>query len=72
FVIVSPALSSKRRRVIRAVDLESLFSETDSPVVGKTPSDVITVVTEIASLKGVSIEDAGETITKSIKDYFYI
>lgn len=71
-VSVPPVDSSRRRRALREIGIESIVAETDSPAVGKTPLDVIKVVSDIAVLKGVSTEEAGAEITKTIKEYFYI
>ena len=71
-VSVPPVDSSRRRRALREIGIESIVAETDSPAVGKTPLDVIKVVSDIAVLKGVSTEEAGAETTKTIKEYFYI
>lgn len=71
-VSIPPIESGKRKRVIKALELNSIVAETDSPAVGKSPADVIKVVEKIAELKGISSDEAGERITKTIKEYFYI
>ncbi len=71
-VSIPPIESSRRKRVIKALDLNSIVAETDSPVVGRSPADVIGVIEKIAWLKGISSVEAGERITKTIKEYFYI
>ncbi len=71
-VSIPPAMTSKRKRAVSAIDISSIAAETDSPVVGKTPADVVGVVSSIAAIKGIGTYDAAEIITKNIKDYFYI
>ncbi|HUB92408.1 MAG TPA: TatD family hydrolase [Candidatus Saccharimonadales bacterium] len=71
-VSIPPIESGRRKRVIKELDLSSIVAETDSPAVGKSPADVVKVVAKIAELKGVSPDEAGERMTKTIKEYFYI
>ncbi|MDE1823660.1 MAG: TatD family hydrolase, partial [Candidatus Micrarchaeota archaeon] len=56
-ISIPPAESSKRKRVIKELDLSSMAFETDSPVVGKDPTDVAKVVRLVADLKGFSFEE---------------
>jgi TatD DNase family protein len=71
-VSIPPIESSRMKRVIKELDLSTIVAETDSPAVGKSPSDVIKVVEKIAELKGITPDEAGERITNTIKEYFYI
>lgn len=71
-ISIPPGESGKRKRVIKTIELNSIVAETDSPAAGESPADVVKVIELIASLKGINPEEAGEAITKTIKDYFYI
>lgn len=71
-ISIPPGESSRRKRVIKAIGLNSIVAETDSPAVGKSPADVVKVIQQIAELKRITLEEAGEQITKTIKEYFYI
>ena len=48
------------------------MAETDAPVMGKCPADVVKVIGQIAKIKALDPDEAGERITKTIKEYFYI
>ncbi len=69
---IPPLESSRLKRVIRTVDVESLVAETDAPFVGKKPTDSINVVRKISEFKGKGFEDVGFIIKQTIKDYFGI
>ncbi len=71
-ISIPPALTSKRKRVIKELSLSSLVVETDSPVVGKTPDDVIEVCREIAEIKGVGLEEVAARTTENIRRLFSI
>ena len=71
-VSIPPIESGRLVRTIKALDIDSIVAETDSPVVGKYPSDVIGVIEKIAALKGISAIEAGEKMTKTLKEYFYV
>lgn len=71
-VSIPPIESGRLKRVIKVLDMDSIVAETDSPVVGKFPSDVVGVIEKIASLKGISTVEAGEKMTKTLKEYFYV
>ena len=71
-VSIPPIESSRLKRVIRVLDIDSIVAETDSPAVGKEPSDVLSVIEKVALLKGISTVEAGERMTKTIKEYFYV
>ena len=69
-ISIPPLESSRFKRVIAAVDLESIVCETDFPAVGKTPCDVIKTIENIAKIKNKDITSIGDSITETIKDYF--
>ncbi len=71
-ISIPPAQTEKRKRVIKEVNLKSIVAETDSPVVGKTPADVIGVCETIAQVKGVSLEEVAAQTTENIRRLFYI
>ncbi len=71
-ISVPPVESSRRKRAIKEVELESLVVESDSPAVGKNPGEVVIALERIALLKGVPTDEVGERVTKTIKEYFYI
>jgi TatD DNase family protein len=71
-ISIPPAWTGKRKRIIKEVGLNSLVAETDSPIVGKTPADVVGVCEAIAKLKGVSLEEVATETTENIRRLFYI
>ncbi len=71
-ISVPPVESSRRKRAIKEVELDSLVVESDSPAVGRSPADVLFALERIALLKGISTDEVGERVTKTIKEYFYI
>ena len=72
FISIPPADTGKRRRIIKEVGIGSLVVETDSPVVGRTPADVIGVCETIAKVKGITLEEAAATTTENIRRLFFI
>jgi TatD DNase family protein len=72
FISIPPAETGKRKKVIKAVGLDSIVVETDSPIVGKTPADVIKVCEFIALIKGVGVEDVAARTTENIRRLFFI
>jgi TatD DNase family protein len=71
-ISIPPAWTGKRKRIIKEVSLNSIVVETDSPIVGKMPADVIGVCETIAKLKGVSLEEVATKTTENIRRLFYI
>jgi len=71
-ISIPPSESGKRRRVINALDINSLAAETDSPAVGKNPIDVIRVVQYIAGIKQIPFEEASACTTENVKKLFSI
>lgn len=71
-VSISPGDSSRKKRVIKAVDITSIVTETDSPIVGKSPVDVVKVAETIAKLKGIGVAEAAEQTRKNVREFFYI
>jgi len=71
-ISIPPVETGRRKRVIKNTSLNSIVAETDSPVVGKTPADVLDVCKGIAETKGASLEDVAEATTENIRRHFYI
>ena len=71
-ISIPPVESSRRKRVIQAVGIESLVVETDSPVVGKSPLDVIKTAQWIAGIKGIGYDEVSAQMTKNVKNLFLI
>jgi TatD DNase family protein len=71
-ISIPPLESSKRKKVIKEVSMQTLMVESDSPVVGKAPIDVEKALAMIADLKGVSFDVAAATITANTKKFFNI
>ncbi len=71
-ISLPPIESGRMKRVIKSIDIDTICAETDSPVVGKSPSDVRQVIKKVSELKNIPFDYAGERITETIKDYFYI
>lgn len=71
-ISIPPFESSKRKRVIKALEMKNIVAETDSPAVGKSPSDVSAVLKMIAEIKGISFEEAAHGATETLKELFYI
>ena len=69
-ISIPPAESSKRKRVINALSISNISVETDSPVVGKSPLDVIRTVEWISELKGLSFNETSARITENVKKLF--
>ncbi len=69
-ISIPPIESSRRRRVINALSIDSIAVETDSPVVGKSPLDVIRIVEWIAEIKGIPFGEASLRIMENIKRLF--
>ena len=71
-ISIPPVETGRRKRVIKNIGLSNLVAETDSPVVGKTPADVLDVCKKIAEIKGASLEDVAASTTENIRRHFYI
>lgn len=71
-ISIPPVETSRRKRVIKSTSINNIVAETDSPVVGKDPTDVVKVCGTIASLKRMSVEDVAYATTENIRRLFYI
>ncbi len=71
-ISISPGDSSKKRRVIKAVDINNIVAETDSPIVGKSPADVVAVVEAVAKIKAIDVAEAAQRTRRNVREFFYI
>lgn len=71
-ISIPPIESSRRKRVINSLQLSNIVVETDSPVVGKTPIDVIKTVGWISQIKGLTFKDTAVGTTQNVKKLFNI
>ncbi|MEM3841373.1 MAG: TatD family hydrolase, partial [Candidatus Micrarchaeaceae archaeon] len=67
----APPLDTKKRaEAIRDFPLELLMAETDSPVIGKAPYDVIKSIEFITAAKGLRYEETARAITFNTNKFF--
>ncbi len=71
-ISIPPLESSRRKKIISALKLDDIVVETDSPVVGKSPIDVIKTVGWIAEIKGLDFKNAAHGVTQNVKRLFSI
>ncbi len=73
YLLSFPPLSSGRRnRIIKMLPLNNIVTETDSPFVGKDPTEVAKTLELISKIKGVSVEDVAYAIAQNIRNLFNI
>ncbi len=72
FMSVPPVETSKRKRAINAMPLSNIMTETDSPVVGKSPMDVSISLGMIANTKKIDYNEAAIVIMNNTKAFFNI
>ncbi len=71
-VSIPVALNSNRKKVIKHLGIDNLVVETDSPVVGHSPSEVKGTIELISKMKSVSFYDVASMTTANLKRFFYI
>jgi TatD DNase family protein len=71
-ISIPPIESSRRKRVINKLSIDSIVVETDSPAVGKSPLDVIKVVELVSEIKGIPFNETSMRITHNVKKLFSI
>lgn len=71
-ISIPPTNLEARKQIIKAVDISNIVAETDAPVAGKEPSDVIRVVEMIALAKEISFGDAAQRTAENVRRFFYI
>ena len=71
-ISVPPLDSKKRERAIKTVGIQSIVTETDAPVAGLKPVDVVKSVDIIAKAKNMTFAEAAFAATENIRKFFYI
>ncbi len=71
-ISIPPALTTKRKVVIKYTDISNLMAESDSPVVGKSPKEVDISVQMVANIKEIPFDRAAEALTLNTKRFFNI
>ncbi len=71
-ISIPPLESNKRSKAIKAVSIENLMTESDSPVVGDSPAAVERSVGMIASAKQAPFNDVAWTTAANAKRFFGI
>ena len=71
-ISIPTAITSNRKKVIKHLGIDNIVVETDSPVVGRSPSDVKGTIELISKMKNISFYDVASMITKNLKRFFYI
>ncbi|MCL4379018.1 MAG: TatD family hydrolase [Candidatus Marsarchaeota archaeon] len=69
-ISVPPIESSKRKRVIAMMPIESLMAESDSPVVGQNPKSVEKPIRYIAGIKRMPFEQVAAALVANTKRFF--
>ena len=72
YISIPPVETSKRKRAIAQMPMNLIMSETDAPVVGKTPLDVAKSVDMIAKVKGIQYNDAALVTLENAHRFFNI
>lgn len=71
-ISIPPGESSRRKRIINAISISNIVAETDSPVVGATPSDVKGVIEFVSKIKEIGFGEAAEVLSENIRSFFHI
>ncbi len=71
-ISIPPLESSRRKRVIKAIDIKSIVTETDSPAATASPSEIPRVIEMIAKYKEMKFEDVARVTFENIRGYLYI
>ena len=66
-ISIPPVESSKRRRVVRAISIDNIMAESDSPVVGSSPRSVEDSIRLVAEAKGMEFKDVADILTDNTK-----
>jgi len=72
FTSIPPLHSKKRKKSIREVTISHIFSETDSPYIGKTPNDVIKSVEYISETLHLDKANVRSAILRNALTFFNI
>ncbi len=71
-ISIPPLESGRRKRVIKAIDIKSIVTETDSPAATASPSEIPKVIEMIAKYKEMQFEDVARITFENIRGYLYI
>jgi TatD DNase family protein len=71
-ISIPPVESSKRRRAIKEVSINSIVLETDSPIVGRNPVDVKISASIVAKARNMPLEEVVDLTTENLRNFFYI
>lgn len=67
---IPPVASASRAKMIRAIPLNQLLTESDAPYVGKTPSSCLKSAQIIAEAKGISIDETLTATTQNAERFY--
>ena len=65
-------LNSKKKIIVKELEIENLLFETDAPVAGEFPWDVIELYNYASKVRGKDINDIKDAIFNNFREYFYI
>ncbi|MEM3212164.1 MAG: TatD family hydrolase [Candidatus Micrarchaeaceae archaeon] len=71
-ISVPPFLDKRRKKIISLLDINNIAVETDSPVAGKSPAEIVKLVDEIAKIKNLDKEAVANGIAQTIRNLFGI
>jgi TatD DNase family protein len=71
-ISVPPIQSSGRSKVIKEIAIDNIMVESDAPVVGASPRDVVKSIDIVAGTKRIDINRATELLTQNTKRFFKI
>ncbi|MDE1860296.1 MAG: TatD family hydrolase [Candidatus Micrarchaeota archaeon] len=71
-ISIPPVGLDRRKRIINVVDEHNIVAESDSPAAGKTPAEILNVISMVAEVKGLDLSDAAFSLTENVKKFFYI
>jgi TatD DNase family protein len=71
-ISIPPFRTGRRSKVIAKLEIANLVTETDSPVVGKTPMDVAESIRYIAEAKEMQADEVARLCTENLKKLFNI
>jgi TatD DNase family protein len=71
-ISVPPIQSGKRSKVIKEIAIDNIMAESDSPVVGLSPSYVERSIGMISEIKKIEFKKAADLLTQNTKRFFKI
>ncbi len=72
YISIPARLNSERKKIISTISISSIVVETDSPVAGKSPVEIVGLVDEIAKIRNVDKEAVASGIAQNIRNLFNI